>query len=71
MLFFNKTTLLSKLQGQPRSDLRTSPSGLCFSLIRVQICLKKLTLSETTLTLFPVKSCLQVVQGFSVLSYFI
>jgi len=36
-LFFNKTMLLSKLQRQPRNVLRTSTSGSCFDLVRVQI----------------------------------
>jgi len=37
MLFFNQSKLLPKLQRQPRSGLRTSPSGSWFGLVRVQI----------------------------------
>jgi len=57
MLLFNKTMLLSKLQRQPISVLRTNPSGPCFGLVRV---LNPIFLSGATLTLLPVKSCLQV-----------
>jgi hypothetical protein len=35
--FFQQTMILPKLQRQSRSGLQTSPSGLCFGLVRVQI----------------------------------
>jgi len=87
MLFFQQDNAPAKncKNNQPSSGLRTSPSGSCFGLGQspdlknelgdifqlLMNCLKPFILRGTTLTLLPVKSCLQVFPCYFIYTVFL